>query len=95
MSSFADEALLDAVDDRELGGALLRLAEEDVRLLEEPGVLEGDAHARGDGRDESLVGLGEGMFARVEKTTEPMGSLPDMIGTPSHEAPIVPMTSSA
>ena len=61
----AREALLDAVDDRQLGGALLRLAEEDVRLLEQAGVLEGDAHARGDRRDDLLVGLAEGVLRGV------------------------------
>ena len=42
------EALLDAVDDRQLGGALLGLLEQALRLVEEARVLQRDAHARGD-----------------------------------------------
>ena len=39
------EALLDAVDDRQLGGALVGLRQQALRLVEQPRVLEGDAHA--------------------------------------------------
>ena len=40
------ERLADLVDDRELGGALVRLGQQPLRLVEQPRVLEGDAHAR-------------------------------------------------
>jgi hypothetical protein len=59
------EALLDAVDDRQLGSPLVRLAEQPLRLVEQPGVLEGDAHARGERREEALVRLAEGIDLRL------------------------------
>ncbi len=40
---------LDAVDHRQLGGALLGLLQQALRLVEEARVLERDAHARDDG----------------------------------------------
>ena len=40
------EALLDAVDDRELGGALVRLGQQSLRLVEEARVLEGTPGCR-------------------------------------------------
>ena len=61
------EALLDAVDDRQLGRALLGLAKEDVGLLEQARVREGDAHARRDRRDDLLVGLGERVLQHVRE----------------------------
>ena len=42
------EGAADLVDDRQLGGALIGLGEEPLRLVEQPGVLERDAHARGE-----------------------------------------------
>ena len=39
-------AFLDAVDDRQLGRALLGLLQQALRLVEEAGVLQRDAHAR-------------------------------------------------
>ena len=47
-AKLARERLLHAVDDRELRGPLLALLEEALRLVEQPRVLEGHAHARGD-----------------------------------------------
>ena len=49
----------DLVDDRELAVALLGLGEQALRLVEEAGVLERDAHARGEGREQPLVGFAE------------------------------------
>ena len=54
------ESLLDAVDDRQLGGALVRLGEQSLRLAEQAGVVERDAHARREGREQPLVRLAEG-----------------------------------
>ena len=51
------EALLDAVDDRQLGGALVGLGQQSLRLVEQPRVLEGDAQARGERRQQAHVGL--------------------------------------
>ena len=45
----AGDPLLDAVDDRELGVALLGFLEQALRLVEQARVLERDAHARGHG----------------------------------------------
>ena len=45
------EGLADLVDDRQLGGALVGLRQQALRLVEQAGVLEGDAHARGEGRE--------------------------------------------
>ncbi len=43
------ERRLHAVDDRELGVALLGLLKQPLRLIEEPRVLQCHAHARGNG----------------------------------------------
>ena len=56
-------ALLDAVDDRELGGALLGLLEQALRLVEEARVLERDAHAVGERLQQADVGLAERVLA--------------------------------
>ena len=40
------ERLADLVDERQLGGALVGLGQQTLRLVEQAGVLEGDAHAR-------------------------------------------------
>ena len=53
---------LDVVDDGQLGGSLVRLGQEALRLVEQPGVLEGDAHARGERREQALVGLVVGVL---------------------------------
>ena len=55
------QALLDAVDDRQLGGALVGLGQEALGLVEQAGVLERDAHARGERAEQPLVGLAEGV----------------------------------
>jgi len=52
----------DLVDDRQLSRACIRLGEKLVRLVEQPRVLEGHAHARGNRRDEALIGLAEGVL---------------------------------
>ena len=51
--------LLDAVDHRELGVALLGLLQQPLRLVEEARVLERDAHARRDRRQQAHVGVAE------------------------------------
>ena len=53
------QALLDAVDDRQLGGPLVGLGQQALRLVEQAGVLERDAQARGERREQPLVGLAE------------------------------------
>ena len=58
-------ALLDAVDDRELGGALLGFLQQPLRLVEQARVLERDAHARGDGAEQPHLGLAVGVLALV------------------------------
>ena len=47
------EPCLDAVDDGQLGGALLGLLQQALRLVEEARVLERHAHARGDRREQA------------------------------------------
>ena len=63
MLSSAASALLHAVDDRELGVALLGLLEQPLRLVEQSRVLERDAHAAGERLEQTHVGLAEGMLA--------------------------------
>src|SRR5439155_4026604 len=53
------KALLDAVDDRQFGGARVRLAEEPLRLVEEASIFESDAEAAGEGHEEPDIRLGE------------------------------------
>ena len=90
MSSFCGEALLDAVDDRQLGRALVGLGQEPLGLVEQARVLERDAHARGERRDEALVGLGVGVALGESDATTPMASSPAMIGTPSQDSRVAP-----
>ena len=45
MSSLRGQALLDAVDDRQLGGSLVGLGQKPLRLVEQSRVLERDAEA--------------------------------------------------
>ena len=61
----AGHPLLDAVDDRELGVALLGLLQQALRLVEEARVLQRDAHARGDGLQQAHFGFAEGVLALV------------------------------
>ena len=56
------EALLDLVDDRELRRALVGLGQQPLRLGEQPGVLEGDAHGRGHRREQALGRVGVGVL---------------------------------
>ena len=46
----AGEGVANTVDRLELGGPSVGLLEETLRFLEQPGVVEGDAHVRGKGR---------------------------------------------
>ena len=55
--------LLDAVDDGELGGALLGLLEQALRLVEEARILERHAHRVGERLQQTHVGFAEGVFA--------------------------------
>ena len=59
------DALLDAVDHRQLGVALLGFLEQPLRLVEEARVLERHAHAGGDGSQQPDVGLAERVLALV------------------------------
>src|ERR1700694_5335960 len=54
---FRRQTFLHAVDDRELGVALLGLLQQALRLVEEPRVLEGRAQRRGDRREQAQLGL--------------------------------------
>ncbi len=59
------DALLDRLDDRQLGVALLGLLEQPLRLVEQAGVLQRDAHARGNCAQQAHVGFAEGVFVLV------------------------------
>ena len=59
------ESLLDAVDHRQLGVALLRFLEQPLRLVEQPGVLERDAHTRSHRREKTGIGRVEGVLVLV------------------------------
>ena len=61
----AGHALLDAVDHRELGVALLGLLQQALRLVEQARVLQRDAHRRGDRLEQAHFGLAERMLALV------------------------------
>ena len=58
------DALLDAVDDRQLGVARFGFLEQTLRLVEEAGVLEGRAHAAGQRLEKAHVAVGKRMFVR-------------------------------
>ena len=58
------ERLLHAVDDRELGGALLALLEQALRLVEEARVLQRHAHAGGDACCSSRTSASPNAFSR-------------------------------
>ena len=51
------EALLDAGDDGQLGGSLVGLGQQTAGLGKQACVLEGDAHARGEGAEKPGVGI--------------------------------------
>ncbi len=57
------ERLLHAVDDRELGRALLALLEQALRLVEQARVLERDAHRVGERLQQAHVGVAERVLA--------------------------------
>src|SRR4029079_6548946 len=65
------EAFLDRVDDRELLRPFIGLGEESLRLVEQAGVLERDARARGDGRDQALIVLRVRMLAIDAQADDP------------------------
>ena len=62
------ERRADLVDDRQLGRPLIGLGQQVLRLVEQPGVLEGDAEARGERVEESLVGFREGIRLEALET---------------------------
>ena len=62
---FGRDALLNGVDDRQFGGALLRFLQQPLRLVEQARVLERHAHAGGDGRQQAHLGFAERVFALV------------------------------
>ena len=82
----AGHALLDAVDDRELGVALLGLLQQPLRLVEQARVLERDAHARGD-RGEQPHSASPKACSRswFSSTMTPSTRSPPRIGTPAIE----------
>ena len=55
------EPLLDAVDDLQFGGALLLGLEQPLRLVEQAGVVERDAHRVAQRRQQAHVGFGKGV----------------------------------
>ena len=63
MSSLRGEALLDAVDDRQLGRALVGLGEQPLGLVEQPRVLQGHGQTRRESRQQPDVRLAEGVGA--------------------------------
>ncbi len=72
------ERLLHAVDDRELGRALLALLEQALRLVEQARVFERDAHAVGERLEEAHVGFAVRVLAlHVDKVDQPAGLVPD------------------
>mgnify|MGYP003693861707 CR=1 FL=1 len=77
------ERRLHAVDDRELGGALLALLEQALRLVEEARVLERDAHAVGERLQQAHVGIAERVLAlHVDRELmSPRAWSPATIGT--------------
>ena len=76
------EALLDAVDDRQLGGALVGLGQQALRLVEQPRVLEGDAQARCERRQQAHVGFAERVLAvEVLEQEDARTSPPTISGT--------------
>ncbi len=58
-------SLLDAVDHRQLRVSLLRLLQQALRLVEEPRVLERDAHARRHRREQTHLGFVKSVLAFV------------------------------
>src|SRR4029079_12142012 len=65
------EAGADLVDDRQLAGPLRGLDEEAFRLVEEAGVLERDAHARGDRADHAFIALAERVALGLARRARP------------------------
>ena len=57
------ERRLHAVDDRELGGALLGLLQQALRLVEEARVLQRDAHAGATVAQQATSAVAEGVLA--------------------------------
>ncbi len=56
------QALLDAVEQRQLSGALIGLTEQPLRFREQPRILQRDSHAAGNGADHAFVAFGERMW---------------------------------
>ncbi len=70
---FRGKAFLNAVDDLQLGGALVCLGQEALGLVEEPGILKSHAHARSDCRYELHVRVAEcveGMLGEGKHTDD-------------------------
>ena len=64
-SSSRGHALLHAVDHRQLGVALFGFLQQALRLVEQAGVFQRHAHARGHGGEQAHFGFAEGVFALV------------------------------
>ena len=72
------QTLLDAVDDRQLGGALVALGQEALGLVEQASVLERDAQARCNRGKQPQVGIGERVQAvQVLQGDPPEDRVPD------------------
>ena len=59
------DALLDAVDHRQLGVALLGFLQQSLRLVEQASVLQRHAHAGGDGGQQALIRFAKRVVAIV------------------------------
>ena len=85
----------DLVDDRQLGVALLGFAEEALRLVEQADVLERDAQARGDARQEPDVRLAERVLSLQVLDEEDPADVPaPMIGTKRADFASSPVTTA-
>ena len=79
------QALLDAVDDRELGGALLGLLQEPLGLVDEARALQRHAHARRDRLEQADVALAQHSHVVLEADVADHAPEPPMIGTKASE----------
>ncbi len=76
------ERCLDAVDDRELGIALLGFFQQPLRLVEQSRVLERDAHAVGERLQQAHVGIAERVLPLdVDELISPRAWSPMTSGT--------------
>ena len=81
----ADERLADPVDGLELGGPRIRFRQEPLRLLEQPRVVERDAHVR-KRREQALVVVAVRVPRSVPIAMTPIARSPAGIGTPRYDS---------